>query len=126
MLQSTSLSERLAKVRELSNNSLTSSDLSPTPLWMFLYIYEQSKGVAYADYMHGAKALYKWLAPLEYPAVQAVEDNWKVPRLLQTYELQELSKIISGYKGADDLPALALAMRAITYSLTREVIPLTY
>ena len=85
------LSERMSKLKEENNISSTSDDKTPTPLWVFLYICEKSDRAYYTEYMAGAKALAKYLAPIEiHPMPQK-----SPPDMLRSYETQELARIIS-------------------------------
>lgn len=86
------ITERLARLKESSNKSMTSEDRTPTPLWAFIKIYEKASHTCYINYMEGAKLLAKYLAPIETPEL---DESYIVPDLLSSYETQELAKILN-------------------------------
>ncbi len=61
----------------------------PTPLATYLYIYSYASLECYINYMEGAIALAKYLAPID---IQA--GNFAVPDILASYELMELASIL--------------------------------
>lgn len=81
---------RMAAIIESSNTSAVSESKEPTPLWIFLYLYEKAPNDCYVGYMGGAKALAKFLAPIAIP--QDLE--FRAPNLLYSYETQELAKVL--------------------------------
>ncbi len=62
----------------------------PTSLAVFLYIYTHASYDCYIDHMAGAKALARYLAPIDIPVVSTIP----VPDILVSYELQELAKVL--------------------------------
>lgn len=64
---------------------------TPTPLWVFLYLYEKAQKESYISYMAGAKELAAFLAPIEVPII---ESPHKIPEMLYSYETRELSKVL--------------------------------
>ena len=71
---------------------------SPTPLWVFLHIYEKAHRECYINYMRGAVALHNYLTnnreiPLEIPQYESL---LTIPRILGSYEVELLAKIILG------------------------------
>lgn len=101
--------------------------LSPTPLATFLLIYCKAEDACYTDYMEGAKALYKYLSPIEFPAVPDTFFPRNIPAILVGYELLELEKIMTPMKEGDSLSTW-LARRdntakCILYSMVTEVLP---
>ena len=63
-----------------------------TPLWVFLYLYEQANEECYPSYMAGAKSLYRYLSPIEIPDTYELRRP-KALNSLCSYETQELEKI---------------------------------
>lgn len=61
----------------------------PTPLATFLCIYTHAHHECYINYIEGAKALARYLAPID---IQIV--NSAIPDMLASYELQELAKVL--------------------------------
>lgn len=58
----------------------------PTPLSTFLYIYAHAHHECYINYMEGAKALAKYLAPI---AIE--ETDIIVPDILSSYDLHQVA-----------------------------------
>lgn len=82
------LSESLKRLRE-QRAIIT----KPFPLWALLCIYEQSnRRDTYANYFEGLKLLVNWLGPVDCPAVTA---DLKIPKLLHTYDAQEIARILN-------------------------------
>jgi len=123
-----SLAKRMLELKENSNTSPLSLSRESTPLKYFLYIYTQANSECYRDYMQGAKALYKFLAPVEFPDFTAIDENYNVPRILQTYEMQEIAKILATQFLVPNAPleerlkVEARCMRAILHTMYREVL----
>jgi len=65
------------------------ADTVPTPLATYLYIYTNCDYEAYLNYMEGAIALAKYLAPIDIQIVTAI-----VPDMLASYELTELARVL--------------------------------
>ena len=61
----------------------------PTPLASYIYIYQHAEHLCYIEYMDGASALAKYLAPID-----IVPGTTTVPRLLRTYDLWQLAKAL--------------------------------
>lgn len=119
----------LAKLSSLRNDigiELRSTNRTPTQLRTFLLIYTRTVKDSYTNYMEGAKALYEWLSPIQWPDYPAIDDNYKLPRYCESYELEELAKILVGYRSHKQLPELARAKRAIYITTFKEVIPELY
>lgn len=76
----TALSEALTQYRE---------SLKPTPLATYLYIYTHAHHEAYIDYMEGARALAKYLAPIDIEKI-----NIEIPDILASYDLQQVAKVL--------------------------------
>ena len=68
--------------------------LTPTPLSTFLHIYTHAETECYINYMEGAKALAKYLAPIEVTTGAWIDTSFKMPDLLASYDLYELAKIL--------------------------------
>ena len=95
MTQSSLLTQRLATLKAMSNTTIYSDDKSSASLSLYITIFNKARAECYIDNMEGAKALYLWLTsgdtiPLALPVTSA-----NIPRLLYTYELGQLAKIIS-------------------------------
>lgn len=119
---STEAFDRLAQLKALYDTTTVSDNKTPTPLWVYLYIYTRASGICYMNYMEGAKLLYKYLSPIELPIDKfaAIEDeHCPVPTLLSGYDSWELAKII-------DPKNPRRASRAIMISMYKEVLPLLY
>ena len=108
----TSMSARLASLRQTANTSVRSEETGTTSLKDFLHIYTASSHECYVDYMAGARALHKYLAPVFVPYT-----GNSVPQLLMNYELTELAKILCGYKGLEDSARLRATEHAIVTTL---------
>ena len=126
-----SLAERLASIRENANTSPRSETIEATPLRTFLFLYTKANTECYEEYMEGAKALYKYLAPLYFPYIPAIYNiDCPVPSLLRGYESLELAKVITPRLPEDSLEVylakLSLADRAIMFSMFIEVLPELY
>lgn len=65
------------------------ADITPTPLATYLYIYNYAQYECYIDYMKGAKALAKYLAPIDIKGIDII-----IPDLLVSYDLQEIAKLL--------------------------------
>ena len=61
----------------------------PTSLATYLYIYTHSFSECYTNYMEGANALAKYLAPIDIKIV-----SYPVPDILCSYELTELARVL--------------------------------
>ena len=107
---SITLSERLNKLRESTDTSMVSTDLSPTPLSTFITLYNKAtdiyhpdpnvpiiKGSCYTNYMEGAKILYKWLSPVTIPEIDPALLPSYTPELLDSYAINQLCDIITPY-----------------------------
>lgn len=105
------LSERLTSLRTASKKAsqiaTCSSNNNSVPLSLFLAIHSKTPKECYINYNEGSKALLTWLTsssnpdgtarvskPLEYPAMKELE-HIKIPRLLNTYQLGELAKLLA-------------------------------
>jgi hypothetical protein len=123
-----SLAARLKHIKESSNASLRSDSRESTPLKTFLYIYSLTSRECYKDYMLGARALYKFLAPIELPDFAAIDENYRVPTILQTYEMQEVAKLLATQflvpfaPIEDKIIEQNRCMRAILHCMYREVL----
>lgn len=91
-----SLSSRLATIRENSNKSLK-SDLATisTPLSAYIAIYNRSKKEGYANYMQGAKALYSYLSPIDIPDIPIESLPSYIPDIIHRYEVDRLANILA-------------------------------
>jgi len=65
------------------------ADTIPTSLATYLYIYSHSFSESYVNYMEGAKALAKYLAPIDIQIVVSA-----MPDILCSYELVSLAKVL--------------------------------
>ncbi len=74
------LSEAIAQYRK---------SLEPTPLATYLHIYNHSRYESYISYMEGAKALAKYLSPID---IQV--SNTTVPQILVSYDLVEIARVL--------------------------------
>lgn len=99
------LAERLAQLRESTNTSMVSNNLSPTSLSTYLAIYNKAKneGDCYINYMEGAKILYKYLSPIEIPVIPDNLLPTYIPRLFHGYEVQQLAMILAPREAHNDL-----------------------
>ena len=93
------LTQRLAALKAMSNTRTYSDDKSLPYLSLYLAIYQKAESECYKNYMEGAKCLYTWLTsgdtiPLVVPPILSLVPLPKIPRLLYTYEMGELAKII--------------------------------
>jgi len=115
-----SIADRMATLKENSNQSPRSEATNSSPLSLFLAIYNKAEHDCYIDYMEGAKALHSWLTlqgtvPLE---LGVIDLYLKVPKLLTSYSLQELTKILAP---EDDLKRSALVRAAIFTTLCKDI-----
>lgn len=121
------LAARLAALRERD---------TPTPLWLFLYIYSMTSRECSIGYHAGSKVLISYLTaggtvPLDYQTEKYPEilnKNFIVPRLLSGYDSSELAKALAASSSnfSDRLAATALADRAIYFAMSKKVIQLLY
>lgn len=115
------LSERLASLRQSADTSVRSNETAHTSLRSFLYIYNRAKDECYADYMLGARELYKYLAPIESRPPEHYTRS--LPDMLMSYELTGLAQILTGwtgYKTATDLAKVRLMEQDIVRTLLEE------
>lgn len=104
------LQERMAALRETSNPNSYSDAPDSLPLSVYLTIYEKAHYECYINYMEGAKALHHYLTSSNrYPLLMSPSSD-SIPRLLITYELNELDRIIAG---STDLTRRDIAARSI-------------
>lgn len=100
----------------------------PTPLSTFLLLYSKSQHDCYIEYMEGARALYAFLSPVEYPEeyLRAIDENYTVPSLLKGYESSQLATIVANcppYMHIDEkIIAHKRAERAILTCMYRDVL----
>jgi len=87
-----------------------------TPLWVFLYLCERSNGEYYTSHLEGARALWKYLSPIELPLFT---DKLSPPALLRNYEIQEMARLI---ESSHSIPA-HIAEDIITVTIIQEVWP---
>jgi len=120
MNSSTSLSSRMGKLKEISNQSPRSVTRDASPLSLFLAIYSKASHDCYIDYMQGAKDLHAWLTlqgtvPLD--CISALPE-FELPRHLITYELNELTKIVAP---RNNLENAAIVRRAIFTTFCKDL-----
>ena len=109
--------KRLVALSEKYNKKTFSESTAPTPLSTFLLLYIKARHTCYIDYMKGAKALHDWLTsnrkiPLEWDICW--DGDRRVPTSLDSYELQQLAKIVVG---TDNLTDIAVTKYAIFRTL---------
>ena len=75
----------ISKIEELRRQ------IRPTPLSVFLEIYNKARHESYIDYMYGAKLLYTWLSPIDIPNTSEIDSI-----IIHNYEINELATILSG------------------------------
>lgn len=80
-VKESALSEAISKYRQ---------SRTPTSLATYLYIYNHAWYDSYINYMEGAKALAKYLAPIDIRMVC----NTTIPQMLMSYDLQQLSIVL--------------------------------
>ena len=124
------LTDRLAALKEGANESSRGDSKAATPLWAFLLIYTRAESLCYKHDMQGASDLYNYLAPLEFPELQGVDDKYHVPSLLCGYEMTKLAEIIT-QTAPPTAPAYRLAEirraeRAILIAMYTQVIQELY
>ena len=85
-------------LRENSNTATTSDITTPTSLETYLRIYNKAKGSkdgggsCYTNYMQGAKALYKFLSPIEIPT-DIIFNSTLMPAVIHGYEVDQIAHI---------------------------------
>lgn len=92
---------------------------SPSPLSLYLSLYNKAAKECYIDNMQGARLLKNWLGKIEYPIEkypQILASDFSIPHLLESYEMQQLAMILSDYKKNKDLNQLAIASKAIYFT----------
>lgn len=116
------LAERLAKLRENTNTSMTSDSSSTTPLSTYLEIYNKAssyEGSCYTNYMEGAKILYKYLSPIEIPVIDDSLLPTYIPAIFHKYEIQQIASILaprSAHNNIDNWLAYSnIVQRTIVY-----------
>ena len=112
------LEERMSLLKEKHDTQVTSDDTSPTPLATLLYIYNHARYDCYIDYMEGAKALIKYLSPIEMP--NTFPKYFPVPSLLLNYELTELAKLLSPPLTTNNIEESLLATRLAERAIIEE------
>lgn len=92
------LQDRLAALREGANTSVTSDATNPTSLETFVRLCNKAGSECFLDYMKGAKALYKYLSPVQTDVTIFFDgpDPSAVPGLVNAYALDQLTRIVSG------------------------------
>lgn len=122
------LADRLASLRASTDRSIKHKDTAntPFPLDKFLLLYTKGHKECFVEYMQGAKALYEWLAPLEFPDYPDIDCNFKIPPLLMGYDSQQVAGIVSEYRKNYDLALFHRAERAILISMYKDVLPELY
>lgn len=96
------LAARLAALKEQNNTSVTSSAAStPTSIEVFIRLYNKAGAEGYIDYMRGAKALAAYLSPIYVPSSVPLVLPALRPRLIHSYELLELAKLLSPITGVE-------------------------
>jgi len=100
-----SLSERLAALRETANTSARSSSNNPTPLSVYLTIYNKARDISgtingdcYKNYMEGAKLLRDWLAPIDLAEVELSAcrplSARSIPAIVHSYEVHKIADVL--------------------------------
>lgn len=89
------LTERMAYIKENSNQSPISDDTSASPLSLYLALYSKASTECYIDYMEGAKVLYNWLTCKGIIPLVIPPSSVPVPRLCLSYDMVQLAKILS-------------------------------
>ena len=134
---SLSLSERMEILKIQSDKSIRSAEYrdTPSPLKVLLTLIERAPEECYIEYLHGVKALVKYLSPIDLPysSYPAIRDNWKVPALFKNYYLGEVAKVIARGNGFSPernleqwLDVLHEIERACVLVITKEIIPESY
>lgn len=104
------LSQRLAVVRENANLSPISESTTPVTLATYLAIYHKAKSACYVDHMEGAQVLHDWLTSNgDVPLDTTYEPtSLRVPSLCCSYDILQLGKIVGITRlAADTCPAVA-------------------
>lgn len=131
MSELTSLETTLAALSEQLNTSPKSTAKNPTPLRSFLYLYMRTSSISYRNYLAGAKELYNYLVPIEFPTYPEIDnEEFIVPDAIWSYELAQLAEIVTPIITSEPIAARILRVRrserAIWYTFTKEVIPAMY
>lgn len=88
------IAERLASLRETTNTSLTSElESTPTPFSIFLSIYNKAGHDCFINYMEGAKAVYKWLSPIDIPDIPNHLLPKNIPGIVCNYTVEKISHL---------------------------------
>ena len=87
----------LTGLAELANKfgDTRSSDRTPFPLAAYLTLYSKAPIECRNNNMEGARTLKSWLGPIEFDPAAKLSG---MPELLQTYEFEELVKLLSPMK----------------------------
>jgi hypothetical protein len=75
---------------------------SSSPLSVFTTIYCKAYRECTVNYMEGALLLAQWLGDID---IYQYHQGARIPRLLQTYEMQQLGRILSSLNTTTDLNA---------------------
>ena len=96
-----SLIDRLNAIRAAHNTCSVSKDTTPTSLETFVRLYNKAGKECFLDYMAGAKALYKYLSPVEIPDSHP-RVKYTSYGLYNMYTTIELTYVILGSKQHPD------------------------
>lgn len=104
----------------------TKNIISPTPLATVLRIYTGARHECYIDYLHGAKALLSYFAPISVPFRGNLS---RMERLLVSYEIERLAAyVVDNNLAAYDRepPDLLGKCRLVESAIVRTIQDLSY
>ncbi len=108
---SITIAERLAALKKGTDTSIKTKEaaLIPTPLSVFLSIYNQAGldkrlgGSCYTNYMQGAKLLIDWLSPISIPDIDTKLLPKHMPNWFHAYEIQQLAMLLVPYLEGEEM-----------------------
>lgn len=111
-----SIAARMAKLRQESNQSPRSNSINPSPLSLYLAIYNKANRECYIDYMQGAKDLYNWLTSNGAVPLEIEEPSeFEIPKLSSNYSLVEIVKILVPKNNLKERARIHKAILVIIY-----------
>lgn len=122
-----SVADRLDKLREIHDTTITSSDRSATPLWIFLKflaIRDKSCLSPNVDFEF-AQILYEYLSPIELPVLTPIQERTEFPIFMGWGQIHGLAVMIANCSRIDSVK-IDYTKRAILHTLYTKVLPEMY
>ena len=114
------LAFRMQALKDTHDTQVTSEDKTPTPLWVFLYIYNSANSECYINYMDGAEKLVRYLSPIEMPVLPLT--SLPLPRIVLGYELTALAQLLSPTLTISNINESLTAVRVAELAIIQETL----